>query len=72
MAAGCPVLLPSVCKPTFGLSVVYSEPESIWESIQELWNDQHEYLARAQAGRDFVLANCDWKQFVCRLDKLHR
>ena len=67
MAVGCPVLLPKVCERTFGTAAVYCEPENVWTAIQELWRDQDAYLARAQAGRDFVLANCDWTQFACRL-----
>ena len=70
MAAGCPVLMPPASKHTFGMAPVYCEPEYVWEAIQALWRDQDAYLARAQAGRDFVLADCDWRQFARRLDKL--
>ena len=72
MAAGCPVLLLPVCESTFGTAAVYCEPDSVWECIQPLWGNQREYLARAQAGRNFVLANCDWTQFAHRRDKLYR
>ena len=70
MAVGCPVLLSPVCEHTFGTAAVYCELEHLWNAIQELWRNQDAYLARAKAGRDYVLADCDWRQFARRLDKL--
>ena len=69
MAVGCPVLLPTECERTFGTAAVYCEPKYVWKAIQELWRDENAYLARTKAGRDFVLANCDWTQFARRLGK---
>jgi hypothetical protein len=70
MAAGCPVLMSPAFQHTFGMAPVYCEPQYALEAIQALWKDQDAYLARAQIGRDFVLTNCDWAQFVRRLGNL--
>jgi hypothetical protein len=70
MAAGIPVILPPVFQETFGDAALYAEPEGVWPTIEALWRDRNAYLARARAGRDFVLANCGWDQFPPRLERL--
>ena len=35
-----------------------------------LWSDEDAYLARAQAGRDFVVGHCSYEQLPKRLARL--
>jgi hypothetical protein len=72
MAAGVPTILPPVFQQTFGDAAVYAEPKGVWSVSQSLWRDENAYLARAKAGRDFVLQNCGYGQLQKRLDALER
>ena len=70
MAAGVPVILPEVFKPVFGDSALYAPPEQVWSVVERYWRDEQLYLERARAGREFVVAHCDWAQFEIRLRRL--
>jgi hypothetical protein len=70
MAAGVPAILPPAFQETFGAAALYAEPEAVWDTVQALWSDERVYLARARAGRDFVLEHCGYDQFVKRLENL--
>ncbi len=70
MAVGVPVILPPVFQETFGDAALYAEPAEVWDRIQELWAHEEAYLARAQAGRDFVLRHCGYDQLPHRLRNL--
>ncbi len=70
MAIGCPVILPEVFESTFGPAALYAPPEKVWETVQRYWRNEALYLERARAGREFVLAHCDWAEFAKRLDRL--
>ena len=70
MAVGCPAILPPRFKLTFGSAAIYAEPTEVWECIRALWQDENAYLSRARAGRDFALANSDWKHLAGRLERL--
>jgi glycosyltransferase involved in cell wall biosynthesis len=70
MAVGIPVILPPVFRETFGEAALYAEPGDVWPTIEVLWADEAAYLAQAEAGRNFVLANCGLKQFPARLGRI--
>ena len=70
MAVGVPVILPPVFRETFGDSALYAEPAEVWNTIQALWQSEDAYLARARAGRDFVLSHCGYDQLASRLETL--
>jgi len=58
MASGVPVLCSPQYKNCFGDAALYPEPEDVYATIQELWNNQELYLNQAQKGRAFVLNDC--------------
>jgi len=58
MASGVPVLCSPQYKNCFGDAALYPEPEDVFATIQELWNNQELYLNQAKKGRAFVLNNC--------------
>lgn len=70
MAVGLPVILPPQFRETFGDAAIYAPPGEVPAVISTLWASQDEYLKRAQAGRNFVLANCDITAFAGRLQGL--
>ena len=70
MAVGRPVLLSPAFKSIFGVAAVYVDPPNVWPTISRLWNDEQTYLARAEAGRQFVWRNSDPKLFEERLRRL--
>jgi glycosyltransferase involved in cell wall biosynthesis len=72
MAAGVPVILPPVFREVFSDAAVYAEPTDVWLMIEALWADKAAYLARAQAGRNFVRVNCGWEQLPSRLERLSK
>jgi glycosyltransferase involved in cell wall biosynthesis len=72
MAIGRPVLLPPIFESIFGAAALYVKPADVWATVKELWSDEEAYLARAQAGREFVKRNCDWKLLKERLERLNQ
>lgn len=70
MAMGVPVILPEVFRATFGDAARYACPEDVWPTIESLWHDEAEWMARAEAGRAFVIENCDHTRFQTRLARL--
>ena len=69
MAMGVPVILPPVFRETFGNSALYTDFHGVWETIQRLWSNEEEYRRWAEAGRKFVVSNCDWPQLSWRLKR---
>ncbi len=67
MAAGVPVILPPVFRETFGEAALYAEPAEVWDRVSALWSDEAAWLARARAGRDFVLAGSNLARLEARL-----
>jgi glycosyltransferase involved in cell wall biosynthesis len=72
MAIGIPVVLPASFQMSFGEAAVYAQPEQVWCTIKGLWKDESRYLARAQAGRNFVLRHCGFDQLSERLKQVER
>lgn len=50
MAAGVPVVLPPVFKPTFGSGALYAEPEDVGSLVDELTADHDGYLEQRELG----------------------
>lgn len=67
MAAGVPVILPSVFKSVFGDAAIYAEPAEVWTVISELWKDKVAWQERSEAGRRFVRDNCAYSAFGKRI-----
>ena len=67
MARGIPVILPPQFKETFADAAIYAQPSEVAEVIAALWVSQTKYMEMASVAREFVLRNCDLKQFGRRL-----
>jgi hypothetical protein len=50
MAAGVPVILPPVFKPTFGSGALYAEPHDVAALVDELTADHERYLEQRELG----------------------
>lgn len=50
MAAGVPVVLPPVFKPTFGSGALYAEPRDVAALVDELASDPERYLEQRELG----------------------
>ena len=72
MAAGVPVILPEVFRPTFGAAALYAPPADVWPTVARLWADADAYAARVEAGREFVMQTCRPEHFAQRLERLQR
>ncbi len=70
MAAGVPTILPPVFEKTFGSASLYADSTDVWSVVSSVWADENTYIARAQAGRGYVLARSGWENFRTRLERL--
>lgn len=68
MAAGVPVILPPVFRPTFGDAALYAEPDQVWPLVSRIWGDEKQWLERVEVGRNFVRVGCGWERFEERLN----
>ena len=70
MAIGVPVVLPPVFEGTFGPAALYAQPEDVWPLIENIWSDETKYLARAEAGRHFVMSTAAHGMLAGRLQRV--
>lgn len=70
IAKGVPAILPEHFKPLFGPAALYASADTVWDTIENLWNDDDAYMRHANQARRHVEKTFSTDRFIPRLIKL--